>query len=253
MGSEHTTADSIEPKSGKSMPSEMDPGSYCRDVESHLCRRNHGHLIRIVGPAFDLVCGWGARRIPLSVVFKGIDRAVQRRDAKGTQRRPIRVEFCESDVLELFDEWRRAVGLGSDSGGLTPPGPVRRLSLVAHVERVITGLSNWSRSAACPPELVELVRQIANRLYGLKSAAQTARGKIREEVLDQLIEFEKELMKASWETVDDTLEITLRVEAERELEPFRNRMPPAAFQQSVTAGRDRLLRERLKLPRIARD
>ena len=231
----------------------MDPGSYCRDVESHLCRRNHGHLIRIVGPAFDLVCGWGARRIPLSVVFKGIDRAVQRRDAKGTQRRPIRVEFCESDVLELFAEWRRAVGLGSDSGGLPPPGPVRRLSLVAHVERVITGLSNWSRSAACPPELVELVSQITNRLYGLKSAAQTARGKIRKEMLDQLIEFENELMKASWETVDDTLEITLRVEAERELEPFRNRMPPAAFQQSVTAGRDRLLRERLKLPRIARD
>jgi hypothetical protein len=231
----------------------MDPGSYCRDVESYLCRRNHGHLIRIVGPAFDLVCGWGARRIPLSVVFKGIDRAVQRRDAKGTQRRPARVEFCESDVLELFDEWRRAVGLGSDSGGLTPLGPVRRLSLVAHVERVITGLSNWSRSAACPPELVELVSQIANRLYGLKSAAQTARGKIREEMLAQLIEFENELMKASWETVDDTLEITLRVEAERELEPFRNRMPPAAFQQSVRAGRDRLLRERLKLPRIARD
>ena len=231
----------------------MDSGSYCRDVESYLCRRNNGHLIRIVGPAFDLVCGWGARRIPLSVVFKGIDRAVQRRDAKGTQRRPARIEFCESDVLELFDEWRRAVGLGSDSGGLTPLGPVRRLSLVAHVERVITGLSNWSRSAACPPELVELVSQIANRLYGLKSTAQTARGKIREEMLDQLIEFENELMKASWATVDDTLEITLRVEAERELEPFRNRMPPAAFQQSVTVGRDRLLRERLKLPRIARD
>ena len=235
------------------MPSEIDPGSYCRDVESYLCRRNHGHLIRIVGPAFDLVCGWVTRQIPLSVVFKGIDRAVQRREAKGTQRRPVRVEFCESDILESFDEWRRAVGLGSDSVRSTPLGSTRRLSLVAHVERVITGLSHWSSSAACPPGLVELASQIANKLCGLKSAAQTARGKIREEMLVQLIEFENELMKASWKTVDDRLEITLRVEAERELEPFRNRMPPSAFQQSVAAGRDRLLRERLKLPRIALD
>lgn len=231
----------------------MDPGSYCRDVESYLCRRNHGHLIRIVGPAFDLVCRWAVRQIPLSVVFKGIDRAVQRRDAKGTQKRPVRVEFCESDILELFDEWRRAVGLGSDSVGSTPLGPVRRLSLVAHVERVITGLSHWSNSAACPPGLVELASQIAKELCGLKSVAQTARGKIREEMLAQLIEFENELIKASWKTVDDTLEVSLRVEAERELEPFRDRMPPNAFHQSVTAGRDRLLRERLKLPRIALD
>ena len=40
----------------------MDPGALCRAVESYLCRKNDGHLIRIVGPAFEMVCGWGVRR-----------------------------------------------------------------------------------------------------------------------------------------------------------------------------------------------
>ena len=28
---------------------------YCREIEAYLCRKNDGHLIRVVGPSFDLV------------------------------------------------------------------------------------------------------------------------------------------------------------------------------------------------------
>ena len=38
---------------------------YCRDVEAYLCRKNDGHLVRIVGPAFDTVCGWASRGVPV--------------------------------------------------------------------------------------------------------------------------------------------------------------------------------------------
>ena len=34
---------------------------YCRAVEAYLCRKNDGHLIRIVGPAFEQVCAWSRR------------------------------------------------------------------------------------------------------------------------------------------------------------------------------------------------
>ena len=42
-----------------------DVHAYCREVEAYLCRRNDGHLIRVVGPAFELVKGWAAQGIPL--------------------------------------------------------------------------------------------------------------------------------------------------------------------------------------------
>src|SRR3954451_22954574 len=87
---------------------EMDSSEYCREIETYLCRKNEGHLIRIVGPAFEQVTGWGAQGVPLAVAFKGIDQYCERYYAKGPRRRPVRIEFCEADVLSLFDDWRRA-------------------------------------------------------------------------------------------------------------------------------------------------
>jgi len=90
---------------------------YCRQLESYVCRKNDGHLIRIVGPAFEQVCGWAARGIPLKLAMRGIDRYFERYYAKGARRRPVRIEFCEADVLDVFDEWRRAVGVSVEAGG----------------------------------------------------------------------------------------------------------------------------------------
>ena len=88
-----------------------DAGAYCRAIEAHLCRKNDGHLIRISGPAFDLVRGWAEQGIPLRVATSGIDRTFERYYAKGPRRRPVHITFCEADVLEAFDAWRRATGV----------------------------------------------------------------------------------------------------------------------------------------------
>ena len=87
---------------------------YCRAIEAYLCRKNDGHLIRIVGPAFEQVLGWAARGVPIKIACHGIDRYFERYYAKGPRRRPVRIEFCEADVLDAFDEWRRAVGIASE-------------------------------------------------------------------------------------------------------------------------------------------
>ena len=51
---------------------------YVREIESYLCRKNGGHLIRIVGPAFEMVRGWAEQGVPLKVAFRGIDRRCER-------------------------------------------------------------------------------------------------------------------------------------------------------------------------------
>ena len=84
---------------------------YCREIETYLCQKNDGHLIRVTGPSFDLVSGWAAQGVPLKVAFKGIDRYFERYYRKGPRRRPVKIDFCEADVLDVFDEWRRATGL----------------------------------------------------------------------------------------------------------------------------------------------
>src|SRR5688572_29215254 len=94
-----------------------DLGAYCRAIESYLCRRNEGHLVRVVGPAFDCVSTWASKGVPVRVACRGIDRCVERLAAKGNRRRPVKVEFCDADVLDVFDEWRRAVGVPLAASG----------------------------------------------------------------------------------------------------------------------------------------
>ena len=65
-----------------------DLGAYCRAVENYLCRRNDGHLVRVVGPAFDCVAAWAAKGVPLRVAYRGIDRCVDRFAARQNRRRP---------------------------------------------------------------------------------------------------------------------------------------------------------------------
>ena len=110
-----------------------DLGHYCRALETHLCQVNGGHLVRIVGAAFDLVRHWHAQGIPLKIALRGIDRrAARAARVASASRRPLRLEFCEADVLDVFDEWRRAIGFAlrdvverEDDGGDTDAGAGR--------------------------------------------------------------------------------------------------------------------------------
>src|SRR5919206_4455135 len=84
---------------------------FCQQIEAYLCRKNDGHLIRVTGPSFELVSSWAAQGIPLKVAYAGIDRYFERYYRKGPRRRPVKIDFCAADVLDVFDEWRRAIGI----------------------------------------------------------------------------------------------------------------------------------------------
>ena len=88
---------------------------YCREIESYLCQKNDGHLIRVVGPSFEVVSGWATQGVPIKIALAGIDRYFERYYRKGPRRRPVKIDFCDADVLDVFDEWRRATGVVSTS------------------------------------------------------------------------------------------------------------------------------------------
>jgi hypothetical protein len=234
-----------------------DVGAYCRQVERYLCRRNDGHLIRIVGPSFERVCAWAARGIPLKLVFRGIDRYFERYYAKGPRRHPVRIDFCEADVLDTFDEWRRAVGVA----GVGVPGQAgddesesRRAphSLPAHLERVIARLTVL-RAGSIPPELDRAIDAAVRDLDAMRAGAKGLRGDARRAAVARLGEIDAALASAVRSTCDDAEIVALGREADAQLTPFRDRMPPDRFEQARVASLERLIRDRAGLPRIAYD
>ncbi len=230
----------------------VDPGRYCREVESYLCRTNDGHIVRIVGPSFELVCGWAEQQIPIRVVFGAIDRAHARHSAKRQSRRPLRIEFCEADVQELFDEWSRAVGVGTaqNSRALAPTKSARRLSLVSHIDRVIDRLTVWHEADQQTPVIASLILLRLDDLKVLHECARTARGATRQKIVARLAEIERQLTAALHEAIDPTVYDTLCAEAARDLEPFKQRMPREALVLARRASTDRHLYDHFKLPRI---
>ena len=229
-----------------------DLGAYCRAVENYLCRRNDGHLVRVVGPAFDCVAGWAAKGVPLRVAYRGIDRCVDRFAAKQHRRRPVRIEFCDADVLDVFDEWRRAVLLpaaSADAPGEDADPGRRHTSLAAHLDRVVARLTALRGSIG--PNLGDLVDPIVAELDAAKAGAKGLRGEARQRLLDRLQALDAHLLSAARERLDAAALRELGTEADVELAPFRDRMPPEAYGGARQACIDRLVRDRLSLPIVA--
>jgi hypothetical protein len=230
------------------LQSAMDAAQYCREIETYLCRKNEGHLIRIVGPVFEKVTGWAAQGVPLAVAFKGIDAYCERYYAKGPRRRPVRVEFCEADVLELFDGWRRAVGVPSVNGDEGDAGR-KQDSLPSHIDRAIARLTAL-RGGKAPGPFTDRLDEAVRELDRLKASAKQARGDARTAILDRLGALDGALLDLARAQLDDASRAAVRAKAEAEIAPFAARMPADARTAAVEAAFTRLVRESAGLPAL---
>jgi hypothetical protein len=231
----------------------MDTAEYCREIETYLCRKNEGHLVRIVGPAFEQVCGWAIKGVPLKVVFRGIDQYCERYYAKGPRRRPIRVEFCEADVFDLFDAWRRAVGVASAGAPEDEAeGPAtRKPALASHIERAIARLTTARAGALRPPGFDEVIDGAVRELDGMNGPARQARGEARAQIIEALARIDRRVVEAAAAAIDEGAASSLRREADDELAPFGSRLAPEARRRAAAAAFERLVRETLGIPVIA--
>jgi len=228
-----------------------EPVDYCREIETYLCRKNDGHLIRITGPSFELVTAWATRGVPLKVAFSGIDRYFERYYAKGPRRRPVRIDFCEADVLDTFDEWRRATGLTASLEDRSADGdtatPHRGSSLPVHLERVLRRLTSARASGTLDAEFDDLLDRVSQEF----DAARRVRGAKRQALVERLAALDRELLDAVRARLDDADRAALVLEAGEELAGFRAAMTPEAFARARDAAVDRLVRERAGSPVVA--
>jgi hypothetical protein len=257
----------------------IDLDGYCRAIESHLCRKNDGHLIRIAGPTFDLVRGWAEQGVPLKVALTGIDRTFERYYRKGARRRPLHVSFCEADVLDVFDDWRRAVGLsGAPAGGVRttedgawpaegapgtsvpasapaddPQRPRRAASLPAHLERVANRLTLLRGDARNDREMERAIAAAVLQMDAHRHASRGARGPARAALIAQLESLDDSLLAHVRSRLSPEQLDALGREAAQTLAPFRERMPPAAYAAAHESALIRLVREHAGLPVIRYD
>ena len=233
-----------------------DIAAYCRSVETYLCQKNHGHLIRLVGPSFEVVRGWVEQGVPLKVVMRGIDRRVARLAGKGGRPRLLHIEYCEGDVLREFDEWRQAIGPDVHHAGdvasapAEPVAPRRGPSLPRHLTFVMARLTGLLMAPEPWPGVHAALEACLRALDPITNLAVTARGPARAALLEQLRTLDAALMRTLRESAEAGALEAARAEATRELEPFRERMAAPAFVEALARSLERQLRVKLGVPRV---
>ena len=223
---------------------------FCRQIETYLCQKNDGHLIRVVGPSFEIVSGWATQGVPLKIAYAGIDRYFERYYRKGPRRRPVKIDFCDADVRDVFDEWRRATGVPSSSASASAVRNSSRASLPAHLERVVLRLTSARSGGSLGGAFDALIDRVAADLDTARAKAGGLRGDARQALLDRLSALDGELVRQARATLDDATRASLMREAEAELAGFRSGMTAEAFARAHDAAMDHLVRERVKLPTI---
>jgi hypothetical protein len=237
---------------------EIDLGDFCRRVEEHLTRVNQGQIIRVVGPAFELVRGWALEGMPLSIVMHGIDLKAERHRA-GRSTRPLRLEFCEHDVRDVYVRWRRSVGLanvrGDSAGEAEAPEPEKekRPSLSRQLDRALDKLARVAgRLDLAEAFRVEVSRAI-EQLSTMREAARGARGDAKQALVERLPAMDAALMAAARAAIDAAVLERLTAEASEDLAAYRGRLPQEVWRRSVDRALDRLVRDHLGLPTLALD
>jgi hypothetical protein len=257
----------------------VDVPEYCREIETYLCRKNDGHLIRVVGPSFEIVSGWAEQGVPLKVACAGIDRYFERYYRKGPRRRPVKIDFCEADVLDVFDEWRRAVGIVSQrspespvtagqssqspipnpqspvpnpqSPVPNPQSPNHRSSLPAHLERVLLRLSSARARGSLGDAFDALIDRVSSELDAARAKAGGLRGPARQALLERLAVLDAEVLQTARASLDEPTASALGRDADEELAGFRTTMAPDTYARVRQAAIDRLVRERFGLPTVS--
>ena len=145
--------------------------------------------------------------MPLKVAFAGIDRYFERYYRKGPRRRPVAIDFCEADVLDVFDEWRRAVGLPQSrrvAGDVDGPAqPRHRQSLPAHLERVVLRLTQRARGGIAGRGVRRLIDRVARELESRAREGAAVCAATRGALIERLAALDRELLRRARHAGDD--------------------------------------------------
>jgi hypothetical protein len=196
-----------------------------------------------------MVCGWATTGVQLKIALRGIDRCCERLAARGPRRRPVRIEFCEADVLAAFDDWRRAVGVTASAEQVQACEPeARKPAMSAHIERAIARLAHARGTGRAESPLQLRIEETIRELEALAPSAARIRGEARAAVVATLARLDAALIAAAVEQLDEARRQRFRAEAAEELAPFGSRMPQEARAKAAQAAFERLAREAAALP-----
>ena len=221
--------------------------NYFTEIEEQFQRRRGGGLL-LSTLDWALIETWKDAGIPLEAVLRGIDAAFDRYDQRPRKTKKVNsLAYCSQEVLTAAEDMKEAA-VGTARG--KPDRGFDAGEIAAFLERCAGELekAKLPSRAGIVPEAV--ARETAE---ALKEIAEQVRTKLPrlEDLERRLNVMEEKLFAVLLAAVADDEVIAVRAQADRELAPYRSKMPSAQVEQLQKQFVHKRLLEKYKLPRLS--
>jgi len=220
--------------------------NYFTKVEQHFCRRR-GTLLTVSTLDWALMTTWKEAGIPLEAVLRGIDDAFDKYERRPSKTQKINgLAYCAQAVLMAAEEMKEAaIGAQPERSG-SPPGLQQE-----EIARYLAGNAEKLRQVKSGPAVMLVAEECAVTLTDLASTLATATNLRLEDLERRLTVMEEKLLAALTMTASENELFTLRTEADREIAPYRSKMPGVQIEQLQKQFIHKRLFEKAKIPRLS--
>jgi len=219
--------------------------NYFTEIEEHFQRRR-GTILLLSTLDWALIETWKDAGIPLEAVLRGIDttfESYERRPRKA-QRKVNGLAFCSQEVLAAAEDMKEAA-----VGVAAPPGRDRAAldpkEIAAYLERNAAKVEAAKLPDAAAALAAETARSLREMAAGLSSAQKL------EDLERRLTVMEEKLFAVLLAGTPDGELVALRAQADREIAPYRSKMPGTQIEQLHKQYVHKMLLEKHGLPRLS--
>ncbi len=226
--------------------------NYFTEIEEHFQkRRGRIHLSPL---DWALIENWKDAGIPLEAVLRGVDAAFDKYESRPSKSQKVNsLAYCAQAVLVAAEEMKEAA-VGTTHGGTKtdPPSGFQVAEISAFLRQNAEKLDTAKLPQAGSVRAEPLVRETAGTLREIAAELDFKKTLPRLEDLERrLTVAEEKLYAVLLAATPDEQIINVRAEADRELAPYRRKMPSSQIEQLQKQYIHKRLLEKYGLPRLS--
>jgi hypothetical protein len=223
--------------------------NYFTEIEEHFQRRR-GTILMLSTLDWALIETWKEAGIPLEAVLRGIDATFERYEKRPAKTRKINgLAFCSQEVLAAAEDMKEAA-----VGVARPEANAAKGFEAAEIAAYLRGNAAQLEGGKLPERSGISARPLAMETAAtLRELAADLEGKQPrlEDLERRLTVLEEKLFAVLLAATPDEDIVTVRAEADRDLAPYRRKMPAAQIEQLNKQYVHKRLLEKYGLPRLS--
>ena len=225
--------------------------NYFTEIEERFQRRR-GSTLLLSTLDWALIETWKDAGIPLEAALRGIDSAFDRYDERPTRSKKVNsLAYCAQEVLTAAEEMKEAaVGTNRSEDAVSRTTGFEPAIVAAFLRRnaALLDVAKLPERSGISPNAV--ARETAQTLQQLATQLETTRTRM-EDLERHLTMLEEKLFSILLAAASDEEVLSVRAQADRELAPYRSKMPAAQIDQLQKQYTYKRLLERYNLPRLS--